>query len=196
MSIKHRLLAVALAAGAMVGTHASTIYQFDSSNYLYDDGDYTTSMHLTWVLTLDDPLLAGVTNYDVFALAGASVVVNDGVAKYAVDGYQTLNLTTDTSGHITGWDYSFSGMSGNYSASGNNLHGTGYADAMNWSSYRGGFVATGQGTWSYSGPLLAAAPAAPVPEPETYALMLAGLAVLGFVGKRGARRSSPAVAMA
>lgn len=31
---------------------------------------------------------------------------------------------------------------------------------------------------------------APIPEPETYALMLAGLGLLGFVGKRRMRRSS------
>lgn len=37
----------------------STTYPFDSGNYAYDEGDYTTSMHLTWELTLDNPLLAG-----------------------------------------------------------------------------------------------------------------------------------------
>lgn len=45
------------------------------------------------------------------------------------------------------------------------------------------FDLTGTGVGGISGPFAAYSPA-PVPEPETYAMMLAGLGMLGFVAKR------------
>lgn len=51
--------------------------------------------------------------------------------------------------------------------------------------------ATGLGGGNLSGAYTMIASASPVPEPETYALFLAGLAAIGFV----ARRRSPALSM-
>lgn len=54
------------------------------------------------------------------------------------------------------------------------------------------YVVAGTDTGALGGSYVLTASAAPVPEPETYALFLAGLAAVGFV----ARRRAPAMGMA
>lgn len=73
---------------------------------------------------------------------------------------------------------------------------SGQSAALNNVSLVGGqnyyYTVGGSATGSFGGAYNLTASASPVPEPETYALFLAGLAAIGFV----ARRRSPAMAMA
>lgn len=91
--------------------------------------------------------------------------------------YNILGLTVtlqDASFAVVGSDaspsdgFTFSGLSaGNYA-----LNVLGYATGATGGFYAGGFVGTVADTTP------------PVPEPETYALMLAGLGIVGFIARR------------
>lgn len=99
-------------------------------------------------------------------LSGNVVAVNFG-------GYNILGLTVtlqNASFAVVGTDaspdtgFTFSGLAaGSYA-----LNVLGYATGSTGGFYAGGFIAE----------------TAPVPEPETYALMLAGLGLVGFVASR------------
>ena len=103
---------------------------------------------------------------DPGALSGNAVAINFG-------GYNILGLTVtlqDASFAVVGSDaspadgFTFSGLAaGSYA-----LNVLGYATGASGGFYAGGFIAE----------------TAPVPEPETYALMLAGLGLVGFVASR------------
>lgn len=107
---------------------------------------------------------------DPGSLSGNVVAVNFG-------GYNILGLSVtlqDSSFAIIGSDntpldgFSFGGLSaGNYA-----LNVLGFATGSQGGFYAGGLVAQ----------------TAPIPEPETYALMLAGLGIVGFIARR--RRSA------
>ena len=58
--------------------------------------------------------------------------------------------------------------------------------ALGAGRYELNFVGFGAGTSSFYGGVVSTAP---IPEPETYALMLAGLGVIGFIGARRRERS-------
>lgn len=104
-------------------------------------------------------------------LSGNAVAINFG-------GYNILGLTVtlqDASFAIVGTDaspdtgFTFSGLAaGSYA-----LNVLGYANGSAGGFYAGGFIAE----------------TAPVPEPETYALMLAGLGFLAFAGSRRKSRA-------
>lgn len=51
-------------------------------------------------------------------------------------------------------------------------------------------ITTGSNGGAYSGSILATAPAAPVPEPESYAMLLAGLGVMGAIAVRRNKRKA------
>lgn len=103
---------------------------------------------------------------DPGALSGNAVAINFG-------GYNILGLTVtlqDASFAVVGSDaspadgFTFSGLAaGSYA-----LNVLGYAEGASGGFYAGGVIAE----------------TAPVPEPETYALMLAGLGLVGFVASR------------
>jgi hypothetical protein len=103
---------------------------------------------------------------DPGSMAGSISAVNFGA-------YNILGLTVtlqDSSFAIVGSDntpldgFSFGGLSaGNYA-----LNVLGFATGTQGGFYAGGLIAQ----------------TAPIPEPETYALMLAGLGIVGFIARR------------
>ena len=103
---------------------------------------------------------------DPGSLSGNAVAINFG--KYNILGL-TVKLQ-DSSFAVIGTDsnpadgFTFSGLSaGKYA-----LNVLGYATGKSGGFYSGGFIAE----------------TAPVPEPETYALLLAGLGMVGFMASR------------
>ena len=108
----------------------------------------------------------GFTLADPGSLSGNAVAINFG-------GYNILGLTVtlqDSSFAVIGSDsspdtgFTFSGLASGIYA----LNVLGFANGSSGGFYAGGFIAQ----------------TAPVPEPETYALLLAGLGVVGFMASR------------
>ena len=107
---------------------------------------------------------------DPGSLSGSAVAINFGT-------YNILGLTVtlqDSSFAVIGSDatpadgFSFSGLSaGTYA-----LNVLGYATGSTGGFYAGGVIAE----------------TAPIPEPETYAMMLAGLGAIGFLAARRRRQ--------
>jgi len=155
---------------------ASTIYQFVSSHYSSASSPYTTGMDLTITITLDGPLGSGSTTTNVFNLPGFSYTWNDGLHTYsdasAGNQYQTVKLTTNSQGDVTGWDFSF----GNNAAEafGNNTSSGGFVQVADFASQASASLPSGSGTWTVT------PSASPTPEPTSFGLLLGGL--LGVVG--------------
>jgi PEP-CTERM motif len=102
-------------------------------------------------------------------------------ANYRTDG---LGVLGPDSGHLfaNGTDFNFLFSHGLAGGQGSNFFffdttATNYAKTAL-------FDLTGTGAVGISGPFAAYAPAAAVPEPETYAMMLAGLGLMGFIQRK------------
>lgn len=132
-----------------------------------------------------------------------------GAYGYDNSGFATLSQTLST---VVGASYGFSFFSNAYQTSGNELRysfsdfsgSTLVPTTTQWLQTTGSFVATststlmqfffatdpGTGTWRLDDVSVEQI-AAPVPEPETYAMLLAGLGLMaGFVRRRKARQAA------
>ena len=127
-----------------------------------------------------------------------NVTINDGVQNYSHDGFEVdgfgqsqrdVFLHSDGSGSITGWGFTYMWQYGSLSDETAIIHSQGgctsngcaaYIDQgwrrTNFGVYEG-IVEGNPGTWTSS-------TVAAIPEPETYAMLLAGLGLLGFAARR------------
>jgi hypothetical protein len=167
-----------IALGFAGGAHATNVY---SANL----GTITPSFDTDGIVTVD----AGAFVYDFFFTAltpyvGAVSVadlpsVNLGSQRYNITGL-TLSLWKD--GGTLGVKDAGDTFLGSF--------GTGdYISTQTPGAFAAGsyfFEATGTGTGTLGGRLsyTASAVAAPIPEPQTYALLLAGLGTVGFMARR------------
>lgn len=125
--------AVLLGVSSMA--QAFTIYKFDSANYTSASGIYTTSMHLEFTIGLPNALPPGATTTNVSQLPGFTLEWSDGVSTFSVGNQVgTLNLTTDVTGAVTGWDYNFFDSSFDHGAAGNNIFGPGFVQVVDFTT--------------------------------------------------------------
>jgi len=173
--MKLNLIAAAVLTAAAFGAHASV------AQLSFDGG--TTFATAAQAGTAADPYLLGV-----LTAAGAIVLRHTGLTSTFTE-YATFSLTSPHTG-INGGSLEL-GMTG-FSAklykgaigSGTLVPTVGNPYSLTGLSTGSYFLkVTGAGTGAGSF-YAAGVSATPVPEPETYALMAAGLAVIGFVAKR------------
>ena len=113
---------------------------------------------------------------DVFQSAG-------GFGSFVTGTVGPATVDRSTGGTL-GFNFVPTGVGAGESTNVVEIHTNAIAFASNWMGVlnsTGGFA-----------PAFAPTGAAPIPEPETYALMLAGLGLLGFIGKRRMRNGGPA----
>lgn len=183
---KQTLVALAL-AGAFSSAQAATI-SLDGGDFPYDLGANPTDAN---AYSVTHATVGSFTDIFTFSLTSLSDTISSAVSLFLPelgggDSYDidngSLSLWSDPEGD-----------------------GAGGADAQLASTTFGetngilevNSVAAGSYYWAVAGDAvgvnggayLFAANTAPVPEPETYAMMLAGLGLLGFVGKRRMKSS-------
>lgn len=181
ITMKQTLIAIALAS-AVTSAQAATI-NLNGASFPYNLGADPTDANIYSVTHA----VGSFTDVFTFTLTAASDTISSAVAlllpgltggpSYAIDN-GTLTLFSDP---------------GNDGAAGVNvaLANTTYGSSTGILAYNN--AAAGSYFWAVSGDavgsqggvyLYAANTAAAVPEPETYAMMLAGLGLIGFIGRR------------
>ena len=187
MTFKQSLVALAL-TGALGVAQAQTTTALNPAGDLNQDLGANPTSDNVYVVTHDNGSFSDVFT---FSLTQPSDSVSSAVSleqpnldgsgfDYFVEG-GTFGLYSDADGDGMGGTLisqtTFGGDSTSLSANGIAAGSYYWAVAGNASGDLGGIYNFTTNT-------------APVPEPETYALMLAGLGLLGFVGKRRMRQSS------
>ena len=186
ITFKHTLVAAAL-MGAFGVAQAQTTTSLDSGDLPYDLGANPTSEN-AYVVTHDTGSFSDVYT---FTLSQESDTVSSAVAlqqpslsgggfDYNIEG-GTFGLYSDADGDGIGGTLISSTTFGS-----NNTSLT--ADSVAAGSYY--WMVAGNANGDLGGIYNFTTNTAAVPVPETYALMLAGLGLLGFVGKRRMRQSS------
>lgn len=146
-------------------------------------GAYDNSMRVTGSVTLADALAPNTALTNVIPTSfsfsdGRTQITNANLDSNSIN---FISLATNASGGVGGWDVSLRRVSGLPSPAdvafiGSTSPCSGQCDigvlAMGVSNDEG--VSTLPGTWNVT----------PVPEPSTYALFLAGIALVGFAAHR------------
>lgn len=184
----HALAAIAL-AGAFSTAQAASVnlteadfdYNLgadptDANSYnVYHDGGSFTDIYLFSLTQAADTIASSISLF----LPG----VNGGQASYDITN-QSIAMFSDPEGD---------GVAGNNTQIGTTVFyddESGILTAKNVAAGNYYFEIAGNAIGTQGGTYQAAFNTAPVPEPETYALMLAGLGLLGFVGKRRLNKSA------
>lgn len=201
MKIKRVLTAIALAASALGASATTTVGGISFADNAFADalyysfGSYTTSGGtLAQVLTDTNPgtyaysrtpgasLLLGFTDNNVFNGAGADLAVFElGIADSVKVsfGAQTLSFQTVATGYTAG-GYALNVALVDFSA-------FGIANGANLQYQSIGLDTVAPGGTVPSVSLVGALHVAAVPEPETYAMLLAGLGAIGALVRRRKR---------
>jgi hypothetical protein len=185
---KQTLVALAL-AGAFSSAQAATI-SLDEGDFPYDLGPnptdenaYSVTHDIGSFLDIFTFTLTGALPFNTISSAVSLLLpgVDGGDSSYEIDN-GTLSLWSDPEGDGAGGGDVQLGTVAYGDANGvlsvNNVE----AGAYYW-AVAGDAVGTQGGVYLYS------ANTVPIPEPETYAMMLAGLGMLGFMGKRRMKNS-------
>lgn len=95
-------------------------------------------------------------------------------------------INVDLSSFFANWNGTdFSQGSASATGTVSNVAGNNFDYSLNWTSKISGGSFTGQtGTWNITGTGSVIEVAAPIPEPETYLMMLSGLGLLGVIARR------------
>ncbi len=180
-----------LALSVMPISQASADYQLNyvGTPFAAASGAYDTTMRVTASFVLTDTLynsLAGnagqavVYAFTTLVPGLVSYQVNDGVQSFSnLADLNALVLTISSTNDVTNWAFaSYSGITGGEVCSQSNpAVSTCVGDSVrDIGGIAGsvGYNALAPGTWTVTS----------VPEPETYAMMIAGLGLLGFLARR------------
>jgi hypothetical protein len=188
LKLKQSLVAVAL-AGAFSVAHAESI-NLTEADFAYDLGTNPTDENAYFV-THDAGSFSDVYQFSLSELSDtvASSIslflpgLNGGDPSYDITD-QSIALFSDPEGDGAGGMNTQIGDSVFYDDESGILTASNVAAGSYYIEIAGNAIGTQGGVYQF------AMNTAPVPEPETYALMLAGLGLLGFVGKRRLRQSS------
>jgi len=176
--MKFKSLAAAVALLASTASFANTQIDADGGTYVFNLGNITLST-LSNISGGFDFLSGGLLS---FALPGSS-----NIAMTLTSGGNSITATASATGATSIGD--FGSTAYHYSYQLNNINSgiyavtlSGIAGGNNTGATTGAPTVTGVS----ASPTVITTPAmaAPVPEPETYAMMLAGLGALGFLGRR------------
>lgn len=181
---KQTLVALAL-AGAFSSAQAATI-SLDEGDFPYDLGTnptdenaYSVTHDVGSFLDIFTFDLSGAPIFDTISSAVSLLLPAVGggdPSSYEIDN-GTLSLWHDPEGDgLGGADVQLGSVA--YGDSNGILEVNGVAEGAYYWAVAGDAVGTQGGVYLYS------ANTVPIPEPETYAMMLAGLGMLGFMGKR------------
>ena len=184
---KQTLVALAL-AGAFSSAQAATI-SLDGGDFPYDLGANPTDAN---AYSVTHATVGSFTDIFTFSLTELSDTISSAVSLFlsGLDGgsssYEidngSLALWTDPEGDGVGGADTQIAWTAFGDANGVLAVNSVAAGAYYW-AVAGDAVGVNGGAYLFS------ANTAPVPEPETYAMMLAGLGLLGFVGKRRMKSS-------
>lgn len=188
-------LSVAAFCLPATGHALPTVYEYTGQHYQTASGDYTLDMRISGTMTLEDPLVAGtsqfITSPQSFSFFDGLVTVTNGnSAPLAADkapwlDISTIWVSTGSNGEIIEWYLLF--KLADEAAAGTQIFSSIRTNQSFEATARLGPDATASrafigglqnaGTWSVSA----------VPEPSAYALMLTGLGLVGYVVSRRKR---------
>ena len=175
------LIAMHLAPSAM----ADTIFTYTGNNYASCGGTYCSGGPYALSVTFDTTMMgSALDNLPLTNIAatitsfkfsdGSGLTLNKSSAASS-----NIEIATNASGNVTAWfvgAYANSAntqMQTNLNSPFGPISGADFSETTAFFAGNYGIVGT-PGTWTVSG----------VPEPETYAMMLAGLGLLGFIATR------------
>ena len=186
------LVAIAL---ILTSSLANAAYKYTYTGQAFQTNTLENSTNIS-VNFYTDFLLSANTRYDYLSKPFEYLSMSDGVNVIAVGGGSLLSssfIQTDNSGSISQWIISELIGAGRSFVSGEacctindppfmyTYNSNGATDA---SIQTNGFFQSGGTGYAYNNQLAGNWAVTPVPEPETYAMMLMGIGMLGFMARR------------
>lgn len=182
--MKLKFLAVAAVAAGLLATGAANAAPVSSTTTALGAAVVGTPLPFNGDVEVQG-LFSDIFTFTLPANGGSGYsVTNFPLPRFGVNTVlATLSLFSNTDGILNNGDDTF--LSSSTTPGGNSL-------ALAWNAAPAGKYyikvagnATGMNGGLYNGAIsVATVPLAPVPEPETYAMMLAGLGALGFLARR------------
>ena len=177
MKTVFRLAAIAAVLAASAAAHADVTYTYTGNDFT--DGamsPYSTSDHLSGILKFTAALGSNFSYKQVFPISFSFTGGVAGDAVTSFDGGGGFYAQTDATGVIDGWYIAGSPVSSNNYIQSQFTRYDGAQFDYFKNNGNSASVTGNAGHWDVT--------VAAVPEPETYALMLAGLGALGMVARR------------
>lgn len=189
MPFNFKHLAVAFALAGSFSTAHAAVSNLTDADFAYSIGTNPTAANIYSVAhetgSFSDVFLFSLTDFSDVVASAVSLNLPglNGKAASYLNTIQKLALFSDPEGNGT------AGVNNEIltAVSYGDQNGTISASKLASGAYY--FQVSGLASGTEGGKYLFAASTAPVPEPETYAMMLAGLGLLGFVGRRRMART-------
>ncbi len=186
-------MAFAMASSASA---APIVYTYTGANFVNAHDPFTTSENVTGTVTFNGPFAANQRRTDVLSniasfsfTAGPETLTN--LTFNPSPSFSTFQVSTDATGAITGWNITIALGGGGEFILRKNAFGQNFDEAFVGANYVGdanynpgnafATTATIAGTFT---------PAAAVPEPASWALMIGGLGLTGAAMRRRARKTT------
>jgi hypothetical protein len=169
----------ALALGGVSPTVNAATYTYTGNTFTSVSAPYTTSDSVTGSITLSTPLAANLSSFTtVVPTAFSFTSAGETIANTTPGSGSQFFFKTDSAGNITYWGATvYVGSVSQFSISTINAPATyGVFDSIqHGGGTEEGLVSKAPGTWTL---------AAAVPEPDSTALLFAGMTLVGFAATR------------